>query len=168
MLRRLESEAIRDAWLATSGALDRSVGGPSQPADDKGARRSLYQFQKREAAPSQQMLFDGPSAMTESCARRLTTTVPLQALYLLNSDFSMRQARALAKRVAAAAGDDRERQIDVSFRMALQRLPDDAERGLARRFFSESAHQESDGDLPMALVQWCQALLNVNEFVVVE
>ncbi|MCI0684694.1 MAG: PSD1 and planctomycete cytochrome C domain-containing protein [Gemmataceae bacterium] len=168
MVRRLEAEAIRDAWLAASGELDRRLGGPSQPADDKGTRRSLYQFQKREAAPLQQALFDGPSAMTESCARRLTTTVPLQALYALNSDFSVRRAQALAKRVLAAAGDNQEPQIDVSFRMALQRLPDDAERRLARQFFGAATHQETSGDVPMALVQWCQALMNVNEFVYVE
>jgi len=92
----------------------------------------------------------------------------LQALYLLNSDFSMRQARALAQRVLTTAGADRERQIDASFRLALQRLPDDAERQLARRFFDESAPQDSAAELPPTLVQWCQALMNVNEFVVVE
>jgi hypothetical protein len=166
--RRLEAEAIRDALLAVAGDLDRGLGGASQPADDKGTRRSIYLVQKRDVPPPQQALFDGPAAMTESCARRQVTTVPLQALYLLNSDFSMRRAQTLAKRVLAAAGADRQRQIDATFRLTLQRLPDDAERQLARLFFNEHRAQESPSDVPMALIQWCQALMNVNEFAYIE
>src|SRR5207249_104733 len=84
--RRLEAEAIRDAWLAASGELDRTIGGAST-TDEKSRRRSLYLFQKREAPPQMQALFDGPFGMTESCGRRQTTTVALQPLYLLNSSF---------------------------------------------------------------------------------
>jgi hypothetical protein len=86
---------------------------------------------------------------------------------LLNSGFSVRQAEAMAKRVLAEAGNDRNRQIDVAFRLALQRLPDEMECRLADRFFSRVT-QESTSALPVALVQWCQALVNVNEFVYLE
>jgi mono/diheme cytochrome c family protein len=158
--RRLEAETIRDSLLAVSGELDARVGGPSSP-DDKATRRSLYLFQKRDLPPQQQSLFDGPGAMTESCAQRLTTTVPLQALYLLNSKFSVERAKALAQRVVAAAGADRERQIEAVFRLALQRLPEPHERELARRFFT-------DENSPAALARFCQALMNVNEFVYLE
>jgi hypothetical protein len=155
--RRLEAEAIRDSLLAVSGDLDAKIGGPST-SDDKTTRRSLYLFQKRDLPPQQQPLFDGPGAMTESCAGRLTTTVPLQALYLLNSKFSVERGQALATRVLATAGEDREQQIETAFRLALQRRPEPHERKLAQRFF------DNDGS-PAALPRLCQALMNVNEFV---
>jgi hypothetical protein len=159
--RRLEAEAIRDAYLAVSGELDRHVGGPSLPANDKSRRRSLYLLQKREAPPPIQALFDGPIAMTEGCARRQATTVALQALYLLNSDFSVQRAKALARRVERLAGDDGAQQIASAFRLALGRQPDAKERELAQRFF-ERVESSS------ALAQYCQALMNLNEFVYLE
>ncbi len=162
--RRLEAEAIRDALLAVSGELDHTIGGPSASADDQSLRRSLYLFQKREAPPAHQALFDGPFGMTESCGRRAVTTVPLQPLYLLNSDFSIGRARAFAARVAAAAGNDRGRQIIAAFATALGRVPDDAERAMALRFF---AGADETAAVP-ALVRFCQALMNTNEFVYLE
>src|SRR5262249_10485534 len=105
--RRLEAEAIRDAMLAVSGELDRRAGGASDPNGAKSLRRSLYLFQRRGKPPAFQPLFDGPNAILESCARRHVSTVPLQALYLLNNDFSLARARALAKRVEGRAGADR-------------------------------------------------------------
>jgi hypothetical protein len=164
--RRLEAEAIRDAWLAVSGELDRAVGGPSNPTDDTSLRRSLYLFQKREVPPPHQALFDGPGGMTESCGRRLVTTVPLQPLFLLNSRFSTDRARAFAGRVHRLAGADRDRQIDGAFQLALSRLPDATERSLATRFL-DSADTTSHG--PSArLVAFCQAVLNTNEFAYIE
>jgi hypothetical protein len=166
--RRLEAEAIRDGMLAVSGDLDAQVGGPSIAPDDKVVRRSLYLLQKRDNPPSPQGLFDGPATMTESCAARQVTTVPLQSLYLLNSKFSMERARGLARRVQQIAGDDWRRQVDAAFRLALQRLPAEHERDLARQFFERQGSQETMDGVPMALVQFCQALMNVNEFVYME
>lgn len=160
--RRLEAEAIRDSLLAVSGELDPSVGGKSIPADQKSTRRSLYLLQKRDIPPQQQSLFDGPGAMTESCGRRQVTTVPLQALYLLNSEFSQERAKALAKRVWQEAGTDRARQIEAAFRLALGRMPNEREVLLANGFFSGASENAA------ALSQFCQALLNVNEFVYIE
>ncbi len=160
--RRLEAEAIRDSQLAVSGELDRKVGGAGT-TDEKSKRRSLYLFQKREAPPPQQALFDGPIAMTESCAKRQTTTVALQPLYLLNSAFSVDRAKALAARVAKSAGDDREQQIKATYQLALGRLPDAQEVALGRRFFERLASQPDT-----ALAHYCQAILNLNELVYLE
>ena len=160
--RRLEAEAIRDAFLAVSGELDRQVGGPSA-ADDKNVRRSLYALQKRESPPPLQGLFDGPIGMTESCARRQTTTVALQPLYLLNNDFSVERAKALARRVTQQAGAERERQISAAYRLALGREPDAEERAAGQRFFDQTA-----SDAESALAHYCQAILNLNEFVYLE
>src|SRR5439155_7131250 len=126
-----------------------------------GLRRSLYLFQKREAPPAHQGLFDGPIAMTESCGRRLVTTVPLQPLYLLNGRFSIDRARAFAARVQTAAGDDGARQIETAFRIALGRPRDADEQQLAQRFFTSVTAQSPPADGPSrALVAFCQALLN--------
>jgi hypothetical protein len=159
--RRLEAEAIRDSLLAVSGELHRQIGGPSDPANQQIPRRSMYLFQKRESAPQQQVLFDGPNQMTESCAQRQVTTVPLQALYLLNSDFSQERARALAQRIESTAGKGRDKQIEAAFRLLLQRSPEGFERELALRFF----HDRGEAS---ALALFCQALFNVNEFVYLE
>ena len=74
-----------------------------------------------------QALFDGPTA-NESCARRHTSTVALQPLFLLNSDFMRNRARALAARVAGQAGGDRGSWVEIAFERALGRLPDAEER----------------------------------------
>jgi hypothetical protein len=165
--RRLEAEAIRDALLAVSGELDATVGGPSAGADENNLRRSLYVFQKREAPPRYQGLFDGPITMTESCGRRLVTTVPLQPLYLLNGRFSVERAQALARRVQQLGRRDRGGQIDVAYRLTLGRMPDERERALAIEFFADDA-QPTDRSAPQSLVLFCQALLNTNEFVYLE
>jgi hypothetical protein len=155
--RRLEAEAIRDSWLAVSGELDRTVGGASD-ADGTSARRSLYLLQKRESPPYHQGLFDGPIAMTESCARRNTTTVALQPLYLLNSEFSIKRAQAFASRVQAWAGNERPKQILAVYRLAFGRYPDGPEREAALRFFERNS----------SLAHYCQAILNLNEFMYME
>ncbi len=164
--RRLEAEAVRDSMLAVSGELDRRVGGSSDLDSKKSVRRSLYLFQRRANMPAFQPLFDGPNAVLESCAVRHVSTVPLQALYLLNNEFSVARAKAFAQRVLARAGEDRERQVSAAFALALGRLPDEADRAAARRFFAVPA--EGEGGTEPALVRFCQALLNVNEFVYLE
>jgi hypothetical protein len=127
----------------------------------------MYLFQKREAPPAHQALFDGPIAMTESCGRRLVTTVPLQPLYLLNSSFSADRAAAFATRVRALAGPEAKRQVDVAFHLALGRQPDAQERALAMRFFTSGATSTKHTDGLRALQLFCQALLNTNEFTYV-
>jgi hypothetical protein len=161
--RRLEAETIRDTMLAVSGELDCRAGGAGDQDGKNSRRRSLYLFQRRGQAPAFQPLFDGPNAVPESCARRHVSTVPLQALYLLNNDFAFERARAFARRVEALAGAGRERQVEAAFALALGRPPDEADRAAARRFF---AGQE--GEPRLGLIQFCQALLNVNEFVYLE
>jgi hypothetical protein len=167
--RRLEAEAIRDSMLAVSGELRRQAGGPSEPADGKSLRRSLYLLQKRENPPPLAGLFDLPAAAAESCARRYVSTVPLQALYLLNNEFATGRGKAFAGRAFAQAGKDQERQVESAFLLALGRGPDEVEREAARRFFeAHTADSAGVGGTPPALVDFCQALLNLNEFVYLE
>src|SRR5262249_23706770 len=111
--RRLESEAIRDSLLAVSGDLDWSVSGPGDD-ESTSRRRGVYLFQKRDFPAMVNGLFDGPSASAESCPRRGVSTVPLQALYLLNNRFVRERSASLAARVKAKATDV-EQQIGVTF-----------------------------------------------------
>jgi hypothetical protein len=124
--------------------------------------------QKREAPPAVQALFDGPSAAAESCPRRQVSTAPPQALYLLNNAFALDRARGLARRVLQEAGDDRRRQVEAAFRRTLGRPPEDTERDAALAFLSRGCDDGSVSAPATVLVQFCQALLNVNEFVYIE
>jgi hypothetical protein len=156
--RRLEAEAIRDRLLAVSGDLDARLGGP--PQEESSGRRGLYLWQKRDHPAMVNGLFDGPAALAESCPRRGVSTVPLQSLYLLNNRFVRDRGASLAARVKSKAGDDRGRQIRVTFRLALGREPDGDERRSCERFFAR--HGEG------ALAAFCQAVLNLNEFAYLE
>jgi hypothetical protein len=112
-------------------------------------------------------MFDGPLA-TESCACRHVTTVPLQPLYLLNNEFTVARAAAFARRVHEKVGGDVDRQISACFELALGRPPDRQEAELARQFFAKhDGKAEAEGP-PAALVHFCQAVLNLNEFFYLE
>ena len=110
-LRRLDAEAVRDAMLMASGELDELGGGPSAPtqrtdagevvpveAAGSGLRRSVYLQQRRTQVTSLLEVFDAPSMVT-TCTRRPQATIPLQSLSLLNSEFVVARAAALAIRL---------------------------------------------------------------------
>ncbi len=168
--RRLESEAIRDSVLVVSGELDRTLGGESIATKDeeKHPRRSIYLRQRRHDLPVMQGLFDAPSA-NESCPRRHTSMVALQPLYLLNSEFMLKRATAFAQRVRNRAGDNLNAQIRLAFEVALGRRPDSAEIDSARFLMEkDSGDFPPKPDSPRALVHFCHALLNLDEFSYVE
>jgi uncharacterized small protein (DUF1192 family) len=113
--RRLSAEEIRDAMLLVSGELDPTTGGEhpfpaveswgfSQHAPYYGVyatrRRSVYLMQQRLQRHPFLSLFDGAD-VNVSTARRDLTTVPTQALYLMNSDFVHEQAASVVRRIFA-------------------------------------------------------------------
>jgi len=156
--RRLEAEAIRDSVLVATDELDRSVGGVSIPPEREEAnlRRTIYLFQQRSNMPSVMEMFDAPSGIA-SCSRRSVSTVALQPLFMLNSQFMARRATALAKTVSESASDI-DQQINFAFKRTLSREPDADELVLARRVMNSESNDQS-------LMQLCHALLNLNEFV---
>jgi mono/diheme cytochrome c family protein len=181
-LRRLDAEALRDAMLAVSGELDRRPGGPYVPTqrtaegnvevDEKNAgarRRSVYLQQRRTQVATFLELFDGPS-IAVTCGARSTSTVPLQALALLNADFTRLRAAAFARRLAgeAPAGD----RLALAFRLACGRDPRDGERAAAGRFLDKQRQTyRSAGGPPAEDRAWadlCQMLLASNAFLYVE
>jgi hypothetical protein len=169
--QRLESEVIRDAALSLAGELNLTTEGKSDD-EQTSRRRSVYVLQKRDQLPEMQRLFDGPTA-NESCSKRYVSTVALQPLYLLNSPFMLARAEQFAQRVISEAGDDLGRQVDRAFLLAFSRPADDEERAWALEFLASTSDNaevgETDTRRPTKkLVQFCHALMNLNEFVYLE
>ena len=145
--RRLEAEAVRDDLLYVSGSLDPAMGGPEidhkQGLNSK--RRSLYLRLAAEKEVEFLKIFDGPS-VTE-CYERKPSVVPQQALALANSELAMTQARALARELGSATGDDPARFISLAFRRILARRPSHEETRLCVDFLSQQtakAEQRTD------------------------
>ncbi len=169
-LRRLEAEALRDAVLATSGSLDRAMGGPGfqlfryrivnvgiyEPLDDPGPetyRRGVYRQFARAIRDDLLGSFDCPESAQRS-PRRASTTTALQALSLLNGPFMLRQAGLLASRIEKEAGEDPAAQIRRAFQLAFGRDPSASERVTTGKVRAE-----------FGLAAVCRSLLNTNEFL---
>ncbi|MDX2270158.1 MAG: PSD1 and planctomycete cytochrome C domain-containing protein [Bryobacter sp.] len=118
--KRMDAEQIRDSVMLVSGLLDPGIGGPSADLKPSFHRRTVYGKVSRYKLDEYLQLFDFPSPAI-SAEKRFTTTVPLQRLFLLNSDFMQIQAEALAKRIAAEA-DNRAR-IRKLYQLTFAREP---------------------------------------------
>lgn len=108
--RRRDIESLRDGLLAASGALDRTLLGPSVKVDKAPfpKRRTVYAYIDRQDLAGFLRNFDMASPDAHSPARAYTS-VPQQGLYLLNSDFVAEQAIALGRQateVAQSSGQD--------------------------------------------------------------
>ncbi|MBT7733549.1 MAG: DUF1553 domain-containing protein, partial [Verrucomicrobia bacterium] len=160
--KRLDFEAMRDSVLSVSGNLDLKQGGRSvRIANKPDARcRTVYGFVDRQNLPNLFRTFDfaGPDT---TCPQRFTTTVPQQALYLLNSPFIETQAKHLDARSGVASADDEER-IRVIYHLAYQREPSAGELALAKRFVDEFVPSAA------AWERLGQALLVSNEMMFVD
>ena len=177
---RLEAEAIRDAMLAVGGSLDERMFGSAALVEQdkqgdgqwvvatKGAdacRRSIYLLNKRTENVTFLNVFDSP-VMELNCPERTRSTVPLQALALMNNEFVVDQARRLAERVLREAGPNEPAQIELAFRLALARRPDDEERAAIASFLAKQ--RGNDDARQTALTDFCQTLLGANEFLYVD
>ena len=132
--RRLTAEELRDALLAVSGGLDRTIGGPSGEVDDlKNVRRTVYAKVSRLDLGKLLRLFDFPDPHLPS-ERRMDTTLPQQSLFLLNSPFLIDRARALAARTASEPS--LEAVVRRTYELALGRAPSADEIAPAAAFLS--------------------------------
>lgn len=164
--RRLEVEAWRDAMLAVSGELELKVGGPSKDLIASGnRRRTLYATISRHNLDGLLRLFDFPDPNI-TCDRRVITSVPLQQLFVLNSDFMIRQAGALAKRLTAESSETDSSRIRRAFVLVYGRPATDDEVRLGLQFI-ESAKTTGYKGLT-AWDQYSQVLLGSNEFAFVD
>jgi len=188
-LRRLEAEAIRDVILSASGRINLQAGGqPFFPAIPKSVRetylqgkwvmtaeepstwrRSVYAYWKRGLKYPMFEVHDQPDPNV-TCEMRNTTTVPTQALTLLNNEFVLIQARHFAERVVREAGADPANQIRVLYQIALAREPSQKEMDQSLTFFQKqrdyhtSRASVADSGLS-ALTDLAHVMLNANEFV---
>ncbi len=122
--KRMDAEQLRDAVLSVAGNLDTSLGGPSADLTPAFTRRTVYGKVSRYKLDEYLQLFDFP-APNISAEKRFTTTVPLQRLFLMNSDFIQVEAEELSKRVAAEP-DNRAR-IKKAYLLAYGRGPSEEE-----------------------------------------
>ncbi|HIG29480.1 MAG TPA: DUF1553 domain-containing protein [Verrucomicrobiales bacterium] len=126
--KRLDFEATRDSLLVVSGSLDRTVGGRSQELThpETARRRTLYGFIDRQNLPGLYRAFDfaNPDAHQP---KRHVTTVPQQALFLMNSPFASIQAeRCIQSLDSEQLASDSEKVISL-YRMILKRSPEQFE-----------------------------------------
>jgi mono/diheme cytochrome c family protein len=121
---RMTAEQIRDSLLFVSGALDTKMGGPSTPLSPSFARRTVYGKVSRYKLDDYLQLFDFPSPNL-SAERRFTTTVPLQRLFFMNSDFMQQQGELIARRVAPEP--DNSARIQKAYRLIFGRAASEAE-----------------------------------------
>ena len=175
-IQRLRAETLRDCLLAVSGQLDPAMEGYTGPADHgNGAgppnnRRGIYQYIKREAQDHMMLMFDAPEG-ARSVGLRESTSVPGQALLLLNNEFVHRQAVAWAQRsLADERGLARDLRIERLFRQAIGRAPATAEAEALSLFFEKQADAyrldasaRSADSRPWA--DLCHVLFNTKEFL---
>ena len=122
--KRMDAEQVRDSILEVAGELDDSLGGPSKELTPDFHRRTVYGHVSRYKLDAYLQLFDFPPPNI-SAEKRFTTTVPLQRLFLMNSDFVQLEAEALYKK-AASASDNRAR-IRKLYNLVYGRDPKEAE-----------------------------------------
>jgi mono/diheme cytochrome c family protein len=182
--RRLTAEEVRDTILHVNGTLNLKAGGPSiypiiprevlagqsvpgqgwgKSSAEEASRRSIYVYVKRSLQVP--ILVSHDQADPDStCPVRYTTTVPTQALGMLNSDFTNDMAAKLANRVEKEKPGEVRAQIARAIRLTTGRVPGDAEvqkdLDLLDRF--KTKHGMND---QQALKQTMLMLLNANEMV---
>jgi hypothetical protein len=181
-LLRMEAEVIRDSILAASGKLNLKLGGPGikprlrpdllptsqrnkwpllQKEGPEQWRRSIYIYVKRQLLMPSMELFDAPTT-TDSCAMRLDSTVPTQALVLMNDEFVEEQAAFLTQR---AATDTLEKTIQRMFMLTLSHEAD-AKRLQQSLDFVKAREATSTRD--QALADLAHVLFNSSEFVYIQ
>ncbi|MFN7120083.1 MAG: PSD1 and planctomycete cytochrome C domain-containing protein [Saprospiraceae bacterium] len=177
---RLSAELVRDHVLASSGLLNREIGGPSvkpyqpdgiwevatsgrgilsQYIQDEGSklyRRGMYTFIKRTVPPPVLLMFDGSNR--DQCeVQRLRTNTPLQALVMLNDPTVLEASRVLAERLLEKSNTI-EANIDEAFQRIICRKPKPAEMQLLLQYYKEEqANFKKE-------VKKAEQLLKVGEF----
>jgi hypothetical protein len=140
--RRLDFEAMRDSLLAVSGSLDPALGGPSEMLTSQpySRRRSVYGFVDRLNLSNVLMSFDFANP-TNHVPQRHFTTVPQQALFLMNSAFMIDQARKLTARPEIASTTDGAEKIRVMYRRVYGRAPTNGEIRAGLRFVKDAGKE---------------------------
>jgi cytochrome c553 len=166
--KRLEAEIIRDSLLAVSGQLDRRMFGPGT-LDAQQKRRSLYFFVKRSQLIPMLVLFDAPDG-TVGVEQRTNTTIAPQALLMMNNPVVRSASDAFARRLATEK--DLASSVKSGYRLALGREPKPQELADALAFVKEQRAGYAEDKIAdaeqRAMVDLCQVLVGLNEFIYVD
>jgi hypothetical protein len=168
--QELVSTLLKNQWEVTPNVEDHR-------------RRGIYLFVRRNLRYPLFEAFDRPDT-NASCPRRNRSTIAPQALMLLNSEFSLAAARDLAGFLLQNAGGDPAAQIELAYQRTLGRQPSEDELRTGREFLAQQAAElkaasrsadslalparGADRHTAAALVDFCLALFNLNEFVYVD
>jgi hypothetical protein len=184
-IRRLEAEAIRDAVLAVSGRLDRTLYGPSVPPHltpfmegrgrpgssgplDGDGRRTLYINVRRNFLTPMLLAFDYPIPFS-SMGRRSVSNVPAQALAMMNGPFVAEQAVRWAEQALTDTSLSAEARVQLLYQTALARPASDSEVEEAIAFLSEQSQRYGkSGDNTQPWTDLCHVLLNTKEFIFID
>jgi hypothetical protein len=174
--RRMEAEQIRDALLAVSGELTLQMGGPG--VSNSEPRRSIYLRVFRNKRDPLLEAFDVPDGY-RSVARRNVTVIPPQALLMMNAEWVVDRARAIAKRLQTDGASCEEDFVHAAYRRIFSRTPSSDELRIGVQFLREQRErikletgvaesEQEEQACSEALMDYCHVLLNANEFIYVE
>jgi hypothetical protein len=170
--QRLEAEIVRDSMLAAGGNINLEIGGEpifpylskdilagqyrgkwvNTPEGPAAWRRGVYVYRRRSLPYPMFDTFDHPD-MNVTAGARHVTTVPTQALTLLNNPFVLSEAAFLAERVSRQASDPRS-QVALAYRIALARPATDTEIAIGMDLIKKQS-----------LVSFTHVVMNLDEFL---
>jgi hypothetical protein len=179
---------MRDAVLAISGLLDRGNPGPHgfpkpnakdeypysqhRPffTDYNHHHRTVYLPARRLGKHPYMANFNGPD--TNVCtANRSVSTVPLQSLFWMNSDFIQENAAAFAARLARLEAEP-DKRIELAYQLALNRAPHESEVATAMNYLEDYAAKITDEGaavgMSRAWTSFCRVLYASNEFIYIQ
>ena len=185
--RRLEAEAIRDAMLTACGEIDLSPGEASivakvgeglvgrtlkaEQLQEEANKRSVYLPIVRGELPEILRIFDFPEPSIIGGVRDVTT-VPTQALFMMNDDFVIKSADRFAKRLLDEESMDADMRVKLAYQLSVAREPSDEEVAAAVTYIDEmesilesqeSSKKDDDSQL-RAWSSFCQTLFASSEF----
>ena len=167
--KRLDFEAMRDSLLQISGQLDAKLYGRSVDlfAQPFARRRAIYASIDRQNLPGTFRAFDFASP-EQHTPQRFQTTVPQQALYLMNNAFVAERSRAVIARDEVAKVTDPASKATAIYRAILGRNPTSEEVATTMAFALDAAKAKPTGAQLTAWEQFAQVLLLSNEFLFVD
>ena len=201
-IRRLGAEQLRDSMLAISDQLNSKMFGDPVPVMEDAVgqivigkenldgerkpvnpialngeefRRSVYVQVRRSRTLGALETFDAPD-MSPNCDCRSSSNVAPQSLFFMNSQQTIQVANTLAKRVAAATGDDTTHPATRAWRLIFGTSPTDTEVEIAVEFLRQQTQLLAKAaDRPKdltpetaALSTLCQALISSNRFLYID
>lgn len=179
--QRLEAEVVRDVFLAHSGLLNRTIGGPSifpplpafvmafgrnrtwpETTGPERHRRGMYVHLRRNVPYPMLLTFDA-SDTSVACFQRERSNSPLQALTLLNDPVFFECSEKLGENLAAQSGEIDER-LQRGFEMCMSRKAQPAELRALRSLYNDQL-QLTGGDATLAMVAVARVIMNLDEFI---